>query len=140
MARVLSIDDHPFYAEMLALMLQKKGGHEVRSMIVPFELQQLRDFDPDVILLNLVRKTEALGAPIHDFDAQVEGAHALRVFQQDGALRDYPIVLTAMALTEDELPAGLDYVAFLQVPDQLDLLIQVIDQIKGSHGKDVAPR
>ncbi len=140
MARVLCINDHPLYAEMLAMMLIKQGGHEVKTMIVPFDLGVVRDFRPDVILLNLVRKTEALGTPIHDFDSQVEGARALKALRETGDASAYPLIITGMAVTEAELPKDVQYCAFVEVPQNLDLLMQVIAQTAAAKPEDIAPR
>lgn len=139
MARVLCINDYLVYSEMFALLLQKKGGHEVMALIVPFEIPRIRAFNPDVILVNLVRKAEALGAPIHDFYTQVDGARALRAIQESPDTRDFPLVITAMAVTEAELPKGLDYVAFVEVPGKLDHLLMIIDQITQGRGQAMAP-
>ncbi len=139
MARVLCINDYLVYSEMLALLLQKKGGHEVQPLIVPFDLQRVTDFDPDVILVNLVRKTEALGVPLHDFYTEVDGARALSAIQEHPETRAYPLILTAMAVTESELPPGLDYVAFVEVPGKLDHLLRIIAQTVEARGHDMAP-
>lgn len=139
MARVLCINDFFMYSEMMALFLEKKGGHEVKVLLVPFDLREVRDFDPDVILASLVRKTEALGTPIHDFYAQVDGARALRTIEDMPEFRDYPLIVTAMALVESELPDGLEYMAFVEVPNRLDHLLRIIGQLAKSRGHVVAP-
>lgn len=57
MAKVLVINDFHTYSEMISLLIEKKGGHEVQADILPFEAAQVHAFAPDVIVLSLVRKS-----------------------------------------------------------------------------------
>lgn len=125
---------YPLYAEMIAAMLTSKGGHEVLAETVPLSLETIRHFDPDVIVINMVRKMETITAGgMSDFYTDVEGAKALREVTralEDGTL-DRPVILTSLAVLEHELPTDLtlDYVAFIEVPQQLDRLVVVIDKV-----------
>lgn len=129
MAKILCIDDYKLYSEMVGMMLEKKGRHNVKSDILPFDMEDIRSFNPDVIVLSLVRKTEALGAPLHDFFTEVDGAKAFRAITENPDLLRYPIVITGIAIRESEIPKGLEYLAFLEVPARLDYLLEVIDRI-----------
>ena len=53
--------------------------------------------------------------------------------------RGYPLIVTAMAVAESELPPGLEYVAFVEVPNRLDHLLRIIGQLAKSRGHVVAP-
>lgn len=139
MARVLCIDDYMLYAEMVGLLLQRKGQHEVKVEIVPFRLQDIEEFAPDVLLINLVRKMEALRSPLADFYAEVDGARAFRAVAASPSLRTYPVVLTAIALEEREVPRDLSYLAFVSVPGELDRLTEVIDRVASNRGEGMAP-
>lgn len=129
MARVLCLDDYLVYAEMVGLMLKQKGGHEVKIDVVPLVIEDVLAFDPDVIVINLVRKTEALGAPLRDFFREVDGAKAFKELAAAPETKAYPIVLTALALREVELPLGLHYEAFIEVPQKVDYLLHTIDRL-----------
>src|SRR4051812_22326373 len=119
MARVLCINDYAAYAEMVGAMLEKKGGHEVQNETVPISFKAIEAFDPDVIVINLVRKLETISAGgMTDFYTDVEGAKAFRELTQaskSGQLR-WPIVVTSLAVLEQEVPQGegLEYVAFVE--------------------------
>lgn len=138
MARLLCIDDFAGYAEMIALMLEQKGGHEVRIEIVPFDLAEIRRYRPEAVLLNLSRKTEAIGQPLFDFYTQVSGAKALQALRSAPELCDYPLLLTAIGLAEAELPPGFDYLAFIEVPSRFDYLLTTVDRIVATGGDHLA--
>lgn len=139
MAKVLCVNDFKLYSEMVSLLLHRKGGHDVRTEIVPFAVQEIEEFQPDVIILNLVRKMEALRSPLADFYSEVDGARAYRALAAHPSLSRYPIVLTAIAVEERELPKTLPYVAFIEVPGKLDQLLEIIDRIVAAGGADIAP-
>lgn len=120
-------------------MLEKKGHYQVKSDILPLDLDDIRSFDPDVIVLTLVRKAEALGTQIHDFFAEVDGAKAFRALSENPELLRYPVVITGIAIRESEIPEGLNYLAFLEVPARLDYLLETIDRITKTRGEHIAP-
>lgn len=139
--RVLSINDYPFYAEMVATMLTKKGGHTVQTEIAPVNLKAIERFNPDVIIINLVRKLETISAGgMIDFYHDVEGAKALRDLSraaQEGKVK-WPIILTSLAVLERELPhePGLEYVAFVEVPQKMEVLLTIIRKILEAKAED----
>lgn len=130
MARVLCIDDYPLYAEMVAAML-RGHGHEVEAVTVPLVLDEALAFDPELILLNLVRKAEVLGQPITHFETEVDGAKALIALGRHAAAGRIPLIVTALAVEESALPRGLRYEAFVNVPIGLPQLLVAIDRIAG---------
>jgi hypothetical protein len=136
MAKIYCINDYKLYAEMVGLMLERKGGHEVIADILPLDMAEIEAFGPDLIILNLVRKLDSLGAGgMHDFDTEVEGARALKFVNAAPALSRYPVVITAMAVLERDLPKGLRYEAFVEVPQKLDNLLEIIEKIVRTRDK-----
>lgn len=133
MARVLTVDDYPLYAEMVSLLLEKHGGHETKSVTVPFSSDLVEAFDPDVIIVSLVRKVEAVTTgELRHFYTEIEGSKALQALS-DGAGGNRPLVICALAVHESELPPGLKYVAFLEFPQKLDALLATIEQLGALH-------
>lgn len=132
MARILCVNDFKAYSEMVAHTLRVKGGHVADSIIVPFGADAIEAYAPDVLVLNLVRKVEALGAPLTDFYTQVDGARAFRALIENPQLCRCPIVLTSIAVLEFEVPPGLPYVAFIEVPQKMDNLLLILDHIAGA--------
>lgn len=144
--RILCIDDYPAYVEMVGAMLSTKGGHTVQAEIVPVSLKAIEGFRPDVIVINLVRKLETISAGgMRDFYTDVEGAKAFREIARAvkaGQLHA-PVVITSLAVLEHELPKedGLDYVAFIEVPQKVDVLLRVIAKVleTAREGGGIAP-
>jgi CheY-like chemotaxis protein len=139
--RILCVDDYPIYADMIAMMLEKRGGHTVQSEIVPVSLKVIERFKPDVIIVTLVRKLETLSAGgMQDFFSDVEGAKAFREIAKAARAGQlpWPIVVTSLAVLERELPhdEGLDYVAFLEIPQKLDVLLVIIQKILEAKAED----
>lgn len=135
MARILCVDDYKLYAEMVGTMLRTRGGHEVKTDIVPLVLEDVREFAPDVVVINLVRKAESLRSAIHDFYTEVEGAKALREFNENPDLM-YPLVITALAVEERDVPKEVGYQAFVEVPQKLDYLLDIVEKLARAHAKD----
>lgn len=123
------------------MMLEQKGGHTVQTEIVPVSLKAIERFNPDVIIVTLVRKLETLSAGgMQDFFSDVEGAKAFREIakaSKSGQLQ-WPIIVTSLAVMERELPLdeGLQYVAFLEIPQKLDVLLVIIQKILEAKADD----
>lgn len=141
MAKILCVDDYRMYAEMVGSMLERKGGHDVKIDVVPLVIGEVVDFNPDVIVINMVRKAEVLGTPIHDFYREVDGAKAFQALAAAPEVSGIPIVLTALAVKENEVPEGLRYEAFIEVPHKMGVLLHAIDRLSEARRRqsDVAP-
>lgn len=136
MAKILCIDDYPMYAELVASMLRQKGHHEVESDIVPLDADRVKAFNPDVIVVNLVRKMESISAGgLTNFYTEVDGAKAFAALSKNG-FKDIPIIVTSLAVLEREIPAELNYDAFIEIPQRIDLLLLAIDRIVKNHKKN----
>lgn len=141
MAKILCIDDFVLYAEMVARMLKRRGNHEVRAEILPLSPQEIQAFEPDLLIVNLVRKSEVLRSRIAHFYTEVDGAKALRFVVQDPLLNRFPLIITALAVEEAELPPEVidRYLAFVEVPLKFDNLLEIIDRVVAAKGQAMAP-
>lgn len=137
MAKIFCINDYEFYADMVARALEARTGHECHVALAPFDLTEILNFAPDLITVNLVRKPEALRSALHDFEREVEGARPLqallKAMPEHERLR-VPLILTALAVLESELPPGIAYQAFVEIPRGLSELPGIIDRLLGSEG------
>lgn len=141
MARILCIDDYPMYAELVASMLRQKGGHEVKSDIVPLDVDSVKKFNPDIIIINLVRRLESIShGGMTNFYHEVEGSKAFHVFATDG-MKEYPLIITGLAVSEMDLPGDLRYESFVEIPQKLDKLMIAIDKVVAARkeGSDIIP-
>lgn len=130
MARILTVDDYPLYAEMVSELLRQHGNHEVKAVLAPVILEEITDFEPEIIVVSLVRRLEAIGhGPIHDFYSEVDGARAWRSIASAEAMRPYPVILSVIGVREAEIPPGLAYVALVHIPHEIDLLLNTIKKI-----------
>ena len=122
--------------------MKLKGGHEVKIDVVPLAIDEVLAFGPDVIVINMVRRAEVLGSAIHDFFREVDGAKAFKAMAECDQTRGIPIVLTALAVKESEVPVGYHYDAFVEIPQKVDYLLHTVDRLVRAHGdnSDVAPR
>lgn len=128
MARIVILDDYPHYAEMVGIYLHAKG-HEVMADVIPFDLEAIQRFGPELVVVSLVRKVEALGQPLIDFYKEVDGARAMIQLQESGSLLGVPVVLTAIAVTERELPDAAVYDAFVEFPQEINMLLRMIERL-----------
>lgn len=127
MAKVLCVSDNPIHVVMFADMLKRRDLHEVVTMVTPLDLAAIAAWKPDVILVNLVRRIESLRSPIANFDAEVEGARALKALQE-GLEEPRPcLIVTGIAVEARHLPPGLNYAAFVEIPQRLDSLLDAIE-------------
>jgi CheY-like chemotaxis protein len=139
MARVLCIDDYPLYAQMVADLIARHG-HDVKAITLPFALEEAFEPLPDVVVLNLVRKSEALGKPITRFEADVDGAKALHALAAFGPAAEIPLLVTALAVEERWLPPETKYEAYFEVPQKLQQLLEAIDRLATRSPAEIVPK
>lgn len=130
MARVLGVDDFQLYAEMVGALIKERGGHDVRVMINPIVIEEVEAFEPEVVVLNLVRKPETISAGgLRDFFTEVDGARAFKALAPLCKLHGWPMVITALAVAERDVPQDYPYDAFVEVPHRLDYLLHSIGRL-----------
>lgn len=129
MAKVLCVSDNPIHVAMFADMLKRRERHEVVTMVPPLDVGAIAALAPDVILVHLVRRIEALRSPIANFDTEVEGARSLRVLLEGLSSPRPCLIVTGIAVEERHLPPGLDYSAFVEIPQGLDQLLEAVDRL-----------
>jgi hypothetical protein len=132
--RILCINDFPMYSRMVALFLERDGGHTVQTEIVPVNFKEVAAFNPDVIVINICRKLETISSGgMHDFYTEVDGARAFRELSRavKAGQVHAPVIVTALAVLERELPKdeGLAYIAFVEVPHKFDALLTIICKV-----------
>ena len=128
MAKILCIHDNAHQVALFADMLKRRGHHEVRTMVSELDVEELRAFAPDVVLVNLVRRVESLRSPIANFEVEIEGARILRAFLAEAIAPRPLLVLTGIAVEPKEVPADIPYAAFIEVPRQLEGLLACVDE------------
>jgi CheY-like chemotaxis protein len=139
MAKILCIDDFTQYAEMMALYIEREGGHETAVEIVPFDLERIEKFKPDLIVLSIVRKMEHVREPITNFYSQVDGSKAFRELSTNPATAGYPLLIASLAVLESEVPKDLTYMGFIEIPSKFDNLLMIVDHILEARGQDIIP-
>lgn len=133
MARVAILDDYQAYGEMIAAPLQR-GGHATQITTVPLDFERVLQFMPEVLVLSLYRREQAVARPITDFRADVLGADALAETESYPAVMVLPIVLLGHCVLEAEVPTRLPYDLFLTLPANIatlaDQIVRVADMVK----------
>jgi len=97
--RILIIDDEASFARLLQMNLDELGLYSVRAVSQSQEaLQTAREFQPDVILLDIVM-------------SGLDGGDLEALFSRDAYLRHVPIVfLTALVSNEDNESGKTNFV------------------------------
>jgi hypothetical protein len=127
------------YVDMVSSYLQRKGKHKVKALIAPFDIKEVAAFNPDVIIITLVRKMESISAgSMSDFYQEVEGAKALRdlslAMDDDPETLSHPVILVSIAVREVEVPSNFPYIAFIEMPGTFDKLFHAIEQAVAAKG------
>jgi hypothetical protein len=131
-AKVLCVSDNPIHVAMFADMLKRRDRHEVVTMVPPLDLGAIAALNPDVILVHLVRRIEALRSPIANFDTEVEGARSLRVLLEGMPPPRPCLIVTGIAVEARHLPPGLEVATFVEIPGGLDRLLEAVDRLDAS--------
>lgn len=136
MATIVTINDYPLYAEMVADLIRKESGHEVHMLLSPIAAEEVTALQPDVLIISLVRKLDTIGhGSLHDFYTEVDGAKSYREISRSPETRGYPIILTSLGVREAEVPQDLPYKAFIHIPQELSLLLMAVDKLTKLQGK-----
>jgi hypothetical protein len=130
MAKIVTIDDYPLYAQMVADLITRERGHEVKMLLSPIIVDEITSFAPDVIVVSLVRKLESMGhGSLHDFFLEVDGAKSFREIVRAPETKDIPVILSSMGVREVEIPQELPYKSLAHFPHEIDLLLLAIDKL-----------
>ncbi|PYJ02758.1 MAG: response regulator [Verrucomicrobia bacterium] len=121
--RILVIDDEPSITQLLKLNLQKTGRFTVRTENLGANaLQAAREFEPDLILLDVM---------LPDIQPHLDGGDVAAQIRSEPALKDTPIVfLTAVVKKGDVQSHGGVIGGFPYIAKPLDVkgVIAVIEQ------------
>lgn len=92
--RVLIVDDEVGFTRLLKLNLEKEGRYEVRvENESPGAVQAAREFQPDVVLLDVVMP-------------DMDGGDVAAKFQEDPSLSRVPIIMLTALVAEGETSSG----------------------------------
>jgi len=116
MARILIVDDDRFTARLAAAKISQLGHVAAIAEDGPEALQQVADFRPDLILLDLMLP-------------RMSGLEVCRALRADAATRDIPIVMLTGKVQERDVEAGFaaganDYLTKPFSPRELQVRLQ----------------
>jgi hypothetical protein len=137
MAKIAIVNDA---SEVVVLLFQflTHGHHEFFKMIGQshFVVDSLVAFRPDVIVLPLYRRPEAIGRAVVDYRRDIMGATMLELLSARPELAEVPIILFGISTLPGEMPpaflARVHYADFLTFPDGLQVLNPTISGYVGS--------
>ncbi len=90
--KVLIVDDEAGFTKVVKLTLEASKKYEVREQSNPLmALQTARQFQPDVILLDVVMP-------------QIDGGDVFSMLQSDPALKHIPVVFVTATVRKNEVP------------------------------------
>lgn len=128
MSRIALIDDFAAKLEILSAPLAARG-YEMQTSVKPIDLEQIIQFNPDLIVVALCRRTEAFNRPIEDLHTDVMGIEPLVQLEQYPAIETIPIMLLGDALVETDIPTTLHYNLFLSFPKDFSLYFSKVDEL-----------
>jgi hypothetical protein len=137
MGRIAILDDEP---EVVVLIYQflTHGHHAFFKMVgdTRFMLESLVAFRPDVIVVPLFRRREAIGRAVVDYMQDISGAQMLETISAQPEFSTVPIILFGFSTLPDEMPTAyrlkVHYSDFLFFPEGLQLLNPIISGYVGS--------
>src|SRR5688500_6463628 len=89
--RVLLVDDEKSFTNLLKLNLEETGNYDVRvENWAEDALQTARDFQPDIVLLDIIMP-------------RLPGGNVAAQFKEDPALKDIPIVFLTAAVRKHQI-------------------------------------
>lgn len=120
--RVLIIDDESGFTRLLKLTLERTKKYEVREQNDATKaLETARDFQPDLILLDIVMP-------------KVDGGDVARQMSADPRLKKTKIVFLTAIVSKKEAVSGnlIGGFPFMSKPVSLDALMQCIEENLGT--------
>jgi DNA-binding response OmpR family regulator len=111
--RILVVDDEPLIARLACEALAEEEGFEAMPSDGLHALATMRDFSPDVVLLDLLMPT-------------VDGVEVARLMRADPALASIPIVVVTALYRVDIQIEQIKPAAMLAKPFDLDDLLDAI--------------
>lgn len=136
MAKIAVVNDTPEVVVLLSNFLTQ-GHHEFLKRIgtSQYVVDSIIDFKPDLLLVPLYRKIDAIGAPITDYTHQITGTAMLQRMSECPDLAHVPIVVFAFSTRLQEMPEDyrrkVRFNAFLSFPDGLQELNPTISSLVG---------
>jgi hypothetical protein len=129
MAKVGILSQHADVTVMINQLLTP--GHEVLSIERPLTQQTDVACVPDLVILPLFRKADAVARPIGDFEEDVVGGHLLRDATRlmDGHRR--PIIVFGIGVNASEMPDDVHFHAYLTFPQAIQELNPLFSSIVG---------
>jgi hypothetical protein len=129
MARIGILSEHADVTVLIGRLLTP--GHEPLTMEKPLTADSPPDCIPDLIVVPLFRKPEAVGRPIRSFEDDVVGAHLLRQTTEymDGHPR--PVIVFGIGVNHDEVPKNVAHHTYLTFPQAIQELSPLISGLVG---------
>ncbi|HEY9898699.1 MAG TPA: hypothetical protein V6D00_05910 [Pantanalinema sp.] len=122
MAKIAILDDFLALARLTAGPLSV-AGYDVRSWASPIDFDEVMDFGPDLIEINLYRNKTAFDCPIMNLEEDVLGFKPLNELKKYPAAHITPILLVGIGILEVSIPTDLKYDMFLSFPEDIDLYL-----------------
>ena len=124
MKKILIVDDDPDYQMLCQMILQSAGYQVAQAFDGTAAIAALREFKPDLILLDVMMSTV------------LEGVEVCRHIKGDPNLRAIPIVMISSITTSEYASAFPDderipIDAWLTKPIQPDVLIKIVQRFLG---------
>ncbi len=136
MAKIGILNDTPEVVVLLGNFLTQ-GNHEFLKRIgtSQFVMDSIVDFAPDLILVPLYRRPEAIGKPVTDYQEQIVGTAMLERLARCPELQEVPIVVFAFSTRLAEMPPDfrqkVRFNAYLSFPEGLQELNPTISSLIG---------
>lgn len=122
MLKVAILDDFEALAKLTAGPLTV-AGYDVRIWTSPIDFEEILNFGPRLIEINLYRKKDAFDRPIRNLEEDVRGFKPLVELEQYPTAQVIPIMLVGIGILEEAIPTSVNYDLFLSFPEDIDLYL-----------------
>ncbi len=135
MAKIAILNDEPEVVTLLSRFLTVRGDAFMKRVgDTARVIDQVRAFQPDLILVPLYRPPGLIGLPLPNGFSDIHGAAMLEAFSRTPELAHVPLVVFSFSVRPEELPPHwLDSRrhVFLRFPEGLQELNPVISGLVG---------